>query len=147
MGSLRLSFKHTNVETKLNNALRVNAELKYIEHLLHVFDTANETMTMAQVRQDFIDKFPTGGPLLNQHFGLLRFLPLMMIKEIIKEKKEQYEDADRIKTIRDSIAHNNFLIDETGYTFIAGNSTTKVTLNEHPEFLHRIENDFYAKHR
>jgi hypothetical protein len=144
MGSL--SFKHTNGELKLNNTLRVNAELKYIEHLLHVFDTANETMTMAQVRQDFIDKFSTGGPLLNQHFGLLRFLPLMMIKEIIKEKKEQSEDAKRIKIIRDSIAHNDFLIDETGYTFRDEKCTTKVTLDEHPEFLHRIENEFYAKH-
>lgn len=129
----------------MNSILRVNAELKFIEHLLHVFDTADESMTVAKVRQDFREKFQTDAPLLDQYFGLLRFLPLMLIKEANKKLKEDTEDARRIKIIRDSIAHNDFEIDETGYIFTDGKSTTTVTFEEHPAFLHRIENEFYAK--
>ena len=126
--------------------LRTNAELKFIEYLLHVFDSADGSLTMAQVRQDFWTKFHTGPPLLDQYFGLLRFLPLMMIKEANKRLRENTEDAKRIKIIRDSIAHNNFRITKDGYFFTDGKSTTIVTFEEHPAFLHRIENEFYAKH-
>jgi len=103
----------------METTLAINAHLKYVEYLLKVFDSYPDDATLGTIRGKFEKRFSTRHILLNQNFGIYRLLPLLLIKEEYKkDRKELVGIVDQIKTIRDSIAHNNFSIDETGYHFI-----------------------------
>lgn len=131
-----------------NKILGVNAELKWIEHLMGVFDTGEDSLTLKEIRDEFLRKFsiPKRFPLLNNDFGIIRLLPLILIKEIYKRKGKIYsEDIKKIEIIRHAIAHYNFDYDENGYSFNANQGSTKMSYNEFVGFLHRIENEFHEK--
>jgi hypothetical protein len=68
----------------------------------------------------------------------------MLIKEEYKnQKKELSGDIEKIKIIRDAVAHGKFSITEQGYSFINNKGEVKLTYEEFIEFIHRIENQFY----
>jgi len=125
--------------------LSINAHLKQIEFLLHVFDNEKDVLTLGEIRNMFKEKFKHKDILLNQYFGIIRLIPLLLIKEVYKnEKKELKGDIEKIKIIRDALSHNSFFINHEGYSF--SNDRDKVTMSfeEFQKFLHRIENEFYA---
>ena len=69
---------------------------------------------------------------------------MILIKEEYKDQRRELSgDIEKIKIIRDAIAHSNFTIDENGYSF--ENNKKKIALSyvEFTEFLHKIENEFY----
>ena len=126
--------------------LNINAYLKFVEYILHAFDNYDDQTTLGDVRKEFKSKFETGTILLNQYFGIVRLIPLILIKEVYKnEKKELKDDIEKIKIIRDSIAHNSFFIDERGYIFKNNKKELKFSYEEFQKFLHRIENNFYSR--
>jgi|APLak6261659701_1056019.scaffolds.fasta_scaffold19216_1 hypothetical protein len=131
----------------MKTILAVNAHLKYTEYLLKVFDNYPDDMTLKEIREGFEQKFSTRHILLNQNFGIYRLMPLLLIREECKKDNECLKGLiKQIKTIRNSIAHNNFLIDEVGYHFNHLNDAGKnlsLTYDEFVEFVHRIENEFY----
>lgn len=130
----------------MQNILSVNAHLKYVEFLLHSFDNAPDDSTIGDLKKNFKTKFNTLHPLLNQNFGIYRLLPLILMKETYKNQKVALTgDIKRIKVIRDAVAHDNFSIDEQGYSFQNEKHTVSFTYTEFNDFLHRVENQFYAK--
>ena len=132
----------------MNEILNINAHLKYVEFILHTFDKKSDDLTLGEIRKDFKNKFKTLHPLLNQNFGIYRLLPLMLIKEEYKnQKKELSGDIEKIKIIRDGIAHGKFLITQNGYTFNNDKDSVELTYEEFNKFLHRIENKFYAQNK
>ena len=127
--------------------MQINANLKYVEFLLHVFDSYPEQKTLKEIRQEFKDifKVKTIFPLLNQDFGVYRLVPLMFIKKHNKiQGKLMNETNNKIKTMRDAIAHYNFSIDENGYTFKNDKAVIKMTYDEFVKFIHEVENSFYS---
>ncbi len=127
----------------MNSILAINAHLKYVEFLLHVFDNYDDSVTLGHIRSEFIDKFSTLHILLNQNFGVYRLLPLMLIKEEYKKDRKPLEGIiKQIKQIRDSIAHNDFSMDEKGYNFNDGKSSLSLSYSELAELIHKIENNF-----
>jgi len=130
----------------MNTILLINAHLKYTEYLLHVFDTFPEDTTLKTIREEFERKFMTRHFLLNQNFGIYRLLPILLIKEEYKkDKKELVGVIEKIKIIRDSIAHNDFSMDESGYHFTGGKNKLSLTYDEFVEFVHTVENEFYKE--
>ena len=131
----------------METILAINAHLKYVEYLLKVLDSYPDGVTLETVREEFEKQFSTQPPvLLNQNFGIYRLLPLLLIKEEYKkDRKELVGIVDQIKTIRDSIAHNNFTIDETGYHFINDKKSFSLTYDEFVQFVHKVENEFYEE--
>ncbi len=128
----------------MKKTLAINAHLKYVEFLLSEFDNAPNERTIGEIRDEFKTKFSTLHPLLNQHFGIYRLLPLILIKEdYIKANKELEGDIETIKIIRDAIAHNNFEINSEGYSFKSDKNEKTLSYDEFVEFVHKIENDFY----
>ena len=132
----------------MKHIITVNAHLKYVEFLLHVFDKGPNDLKLGEIRKEFMENFKikTLYPLLNQDFGVYRLLPLILIKEEYKNQKAELAgDIATIKVIRDAISHNTFSVDEIGYKF--ENNKQKVTLSysEFLEFLHRVENEFYSQ--
>jgi len=128
----------------MSDLLSVNAHLKYVEFLLNIFDNGSDELSLGDIKEQFKNRFNTLHPLLNQNFGVYRLLPLILIKEEYKnQKKELSGDVEKIKIIRDAIAHSNFSISEKGYSFKNNKSCVDLTYEEFTEFLHRIENDFY----
>ena len=128
----------------MKDILEINASLKYAEFLLHKFDNSPDDMTLGELRAAFKEKFLTLHPLLNQNFGIYRLLPLMLIKEEYKNsKKELSGDVEKIKIIRDAIAHHKFKIDEQGYSFENDKGEVKFNYTEFTDFIHKIENEFY----
>lgn len=128
----------------MNSILTINAHLKYVEFLLHVFDNYDDSVTLGQIRSEFVDKFSTQHVLLNQNFGVYRLLPLMLIKEEYKRDRKPLEGiVKQIKQIRDSIAHNDFSMDENGYNFNDGKSSFSLSYSELTELVHKIENNFH----
>lgn len=128
----------------METILAINAHLKYVEFLLHVFDTAPDTKTLKEIREEFENRFSTRHILLNQNFGIYRLLPLILIKEEHKKSRRDMAGViEQIKVIRDSIAHNSFSIDEKGYHF--GNDKKSISLSyaEFVEFIYKVENEFY----
>jgi hypothetical protein len=114
--------------------------------LLHIFDAGADGLTLRDIRSQFSNKFKTFQPLLNQNFGIYRLLPLILIKEEYKNQgKSLSGDVATIKVIRDAIAHGHFAIDENGYTFENKKDKIVLSYNDFPEFLHRIENEFYSQ--
>ncbi|MEI7867616.1 MAG: hypothetical protein WCI11_06975 [Candidatus Methylumidiphilus sp.] len=130
----------------MKTILAINAHLKYVEYLLHVFDTYPDTTTLKTIREEFESKFLTRHTLLNQNFGIYRLLPLLLIKEEYKkDKKELIGVIEQIKIIRDSVAHNSFVIDEEGYHFKNDKKSIDLTYDEFVKFVHTIENEFYKE--
>lgn len=128
----------------METILEINAHLKYVEYLLHVFDTYPDVTTLKIIREEFEKRFSTRRVLLNQNFGIYRLLPLILIKEEYKKDKKNLTGIiENIKFIRDSIAHNSFSIDENGYHFKKDKKSISLTYDEFVEFVHKIENEFY----
>lgn len=130
----------------METILAINAHLKYVEYLLHVFDTYPNETTLGTIRDEFEKRFSTRHMLLNQNFGIYRLLPIILIKEEHKkDRKDLAEVIEQIKIIRDSIAHNNFSINENGYLFDNGKKSVSLTFDEFVEFVHKAENEFYKE--
>lgn len=130
----------------MKTILAINAHLKYVEYLLHVFDTAPEETTLKEIREEFEKRFSTRHALLNQNFGIYRLLPLILIKEEYKkDRKDLVGIIEQIKTIRDSIAHHSFSIDENGYHFKNDKNNISMTYDDFVGFVHRVENEFYEE--
>lgn len=130
----------------METILAINAHLKYVEFLLHAFDTYPEETTLRTIREDFEKRFSTKHVLLNHNFGIYRLLPLILIKEEHKkDRKDLVGVIEQIKVIRDSIAHNSFSIDENGYHFKNNKKSVSLTYDEFTQFLHKIENEFYKE--
>ena len=128
----------------METILAINAHLKYVEYLLHVFDTYPDETTLKAVREEFERQFSTQHFLLNQNFGIYRLLPLILIKEEYKkDRKDLVGVIEQIKIIRDSIAHNSFSIDENGYYFKNDKKSIYLTYDEFTQFVHKVENEFY----
>lgn len=130
----------------MNQILPLNANLKFIEYLLFLFDNESDEITIREIKDKFIKQFKTSPILLNQHFGIIRLLPLILIKEHYKNlKSELTGNVASIKIIRDSIVHNNFEINESGYVFKNDKNEISFSYEEFTSFLHKIENEFYKK--
>ncbi len=129
------------------NILKINTHLKHVEFLLHSFDNEDDKITLGEIKNKFKDKFKTEYKLLlNQNFGVYRLLPLILIKEEYKnQKKELSGDVEKIKIIRDAIAHHKFSMNEQGYTFKNDKKTLYFTYENFNLFLHHIENEFYKQ--
>ena len=128
----------------MKDILSINAHLKYVEHLLSVFDSSNDKVTLGEIRGEFEKKFGTKHILLNQHFGIYRLLPLILMKEEYKkQKKELSGDILTIKVIRDAVAHHNFTISKQGYKFQNDKKTISLTYKEFNDLLYRVEKSFY----
>ncbi len=130
----------------MKTILSINAHLKYVEYLLHVFDTYPDGTTLKTIREEFEKLFSTQHILLNQSFGIYRLLPLILIKEEYKkDRKDMAGVIEQIKVIRDSIAHNSFSIDENGYHFRNDKRDVSLTYDEFVQFVHKVENEFYEE--
>jgi hypothetical protein len=124
--------------------LFINAELKYIEFLLHSLTTGNDSKTVGEIKKDFLAKFKTALPrLLNQHFGIIRLIPLLLMREELKNERKKFDR--RINIIRHALAHNNFFISETGYEFQSDIGNCKMNYSELVDFIWLIENEFYTR--
>jgi len=124
--------------------LAINSYLKHIEFLLNSIDNADGSKTIGELRNEFRDAFKTNPPhLLSQHFGIIRLIPLMLMREELKNKKVQYDK--RISIVRHALAHNNFSATGSGYEFISDIGNLKISYSEFVDFLWHIENDFYSK--
>ena len=130
-----------------NEILYINAELKYIEYILGVFDTESETITLGEIRKKFKNGFRSEGKLANQYFGIVRMITLVFINEEGKKGLLEKEDIEKIKIIRNSVAHNDVMIDEKGYTFKNRRKGTeiKMSYDDMVRFVHKIENIFYKE--
>jgi hypothetical protein len=134
------------MEPNKEQILAINAHLKFVEFLLHIFDTGSDELTLKQIREDFKNKFQTQHILLNQNFGVYRLLPIILMKEVYKDNNTKLEGyIAKIKVIRDSIAHNDFSYDENGYRFVNDKTTLDLSYEELVEFVHNVENKFYAQ--
>jgi hypothetical protein len=126
----------------LQDILYINAHLKFVEHLLHVFDTAEDSKTLKDVRAEFHHRFGSTGHLLDQYFGVYRLLPLLLMKEVNKNAGKPLEGVyKQMKTVRDAVAHNKFSISESGYKF--GDMT--IAFSDFQVWLHKLENKFYRE--
>jgi hypothetical protein len=129
-----------------NRILSINADLKYIEFILYIFDRGEDKLTLKEIRKEFKTKFKENRIMLNQNFGIIRLLPLIFIKETYKlRKKELTGDIKKIKIIRDAIAYNSFGYDENGYLFNNDKEEVSMSYEEFQKFLHKIENEFYME--
>jgi len=132
----------------MKDILAVNAHLKYVEHLLSVFDNESDNITLGEIRKSFKKKFHMQQPLLNQNFGVYRLLPLILMKEEYKnQKKELTGDILTIKVIRDAIAHHQYSISEQGYEFRNNKNSITLSYEEFTKFLYRVENNFYSENK
>lgn len=130
------------------STLALNADLKYIEFILHIIDNSDENLTISEIKKLFKEKFKTEIPaLLNQNFGILRLVPLLLMRESLKNEKmktnSQYDK--RIDIIRHALAHNNFSSDEIGYKFDSDKGNCEMNYEEFIQFVSKVENDFYKK--
>lgn len=126
------------------NTLQINAHLKHIELVLQMLDNSDDLKTIGDVRIEFRQKFGTSMPvMLNQYFGVVRLIPLLLMREQLKNENQKYDR--NITIIRHSLAHDNFHITETGYEFVAEIGTCKLTYSEFVEFIWWTENEFYAR--
>jgi hypothetical protein len=133
------------------DALWLSAHLKYAEYLFNIFDTADENLTLKNIREAFLKEFRRENypkePLSNHFFGILKIVPLMYIREIYKkEGKLSEEDMKNMSGIRNAFAHGAIESSSEGYTFTADEKKEKksitMTYEEFNAFLYRIENNF-----
>ncbi|MFD2673645.1 hypothetical protein [Marinicrinis sediminis] len=128
----------------MKRILELNSNQKYIEFILSQYDNAPSEMTMKELRKKFEGKFKFNQVMLNQYFGIMRILPLILIKQEYADASVPLEgDIEKIKVIRDSISHNDFEISSEGYTFKNKKNTIRFSFDDFLEFIHKIENDFY----
>jgi hypothetical protein len=124
--------------------LSINANLKYIEFLLHALITSDDSKTVSEIKKDFVSKFKINLPhLLNQHFGIIRLIPLLLMREELKNEGKKYDP--RISIIRHALAHGNFLINKTGYEFYSDIGKCIMTYSEFVDFIWLVENEFYTR--
>jgi hypothetical protein len=124
--------------------LLINAELKYIEFLLHAMTTGDDSKTIGEIKKEFLAKFKINLPyLLDQHFGIVRLIPLLLMREELKNEGGKYDR--RISIIRHALAHNNFSISETGYEFYSDVGNCKMNYSDFVDFVWLIENEFYTR--
>lgn len=128
----------------MSDILQINALLKYIEHILHVVQEGDENITLKEIRKQFEEKFRTFPILLSQHFGILRLLPIVLIREDIKGAPNKDDVKNTIMIIRHAICHNGFGMDADGYAFSCNHGTRKLTYEEFNEFVYRVENLYHA---
>ncbi len=129
-----------------DDILQINAHLKYVEHLLSVFDNGDDTLTLGEIRTAFQNKFKTEHRLLNQNFGIYRLLPLILMKEEYKkQRKELSGDVLTVKIIRDAVAHHKFSMDEVGYQFQNDKDVISLSYEAFNDLIHRVENNFYSE--
>ena len=130
---------------KSKEILQLNAYLKFIEFVLECFDNENGDMRLDEIRKKFKNHFKVLPPLCNQHFGIIRLIPLLLMKEFYKkEKMTSVPEIKKINIIRNSLAHHDFIINEKGYIFLNGKDKLKISYNDFQIFLHKIENSFYT---
>lgn len=124
------------------STLQINADLKYIEFLLHSIYNSDDSKTIEDVKAEFKDKFKTALPnLLNQNFGIIRLIPLLLIREDLKNSGRKYDK--NITIIRHALAHNNFSMTEKGYEFFSDRGNYSLNYSDFTDFIHKIENAFY----
>lgn len=129
----------------LEDTLALNAALKHIEFVIGAIDRAADMMTVGQIRREFREIFSHDlQPLINQHFGIIRLIPLMhMVQDRFLENTV---DGARLKAIRNAFAHNTFSCDESGYTFFPNRqdgAIVRISYEDFVPFVWRIENEFY----
>jgi hypothetical protein len=130
------------------STLALNADLKYIEFILHIIDKADDGLTIFEIKRLFKEKFKTEMPvLLNQNFGILRLVPLLLMRESLKNERLKVNTPydKRIDIIRHALAHNNFSSNETGYKFDSNKGSCEMKYAEFVQFVSKVENDFYKK--
>jgi hypothetical protein len=129
----------------LEDTLGLNAALKFIEFVIGAVDKADDTKTVGQIRREFREKFDHDlQPLINQHFGIIRLIPLMHIVQ--DHFLENTVDGARLKAIRNAFAHNTFSCDQSGYTFSPNRpngAIVRISYEDFVPFVWRIENEFY----
>lgn len=131
-----------------NIILSINADLKYIEFLLNIIDNEDGNLTLNKIREKFEKNFNTKQIFLNQQWGIIRLIPLLLIKETYKmEEKDLTEDVKKIQIIRNSLAHANFTIDKDGYLFRNRKEELSISYNDFQKFLHKIENEFHTRNK
>lgn len=129
------------------DTLNVNAYLKFIEFILNSVDNSEDGTTIREIRNQFREKFGIENyKFLNQHFGILRLVPLMCIVE--EEFLNGTEDWEKMKAVRNSFAHNTFSCNEDGYCFDPQPNwpdaeRVLITYADFVPFLHRVETAFY----
>jgi hypothetical protein len=124
--------------------LSINAYLKYIEFLLYSIDVSSDSKTIGELREDFSDRFKTNMPhMLSQNFGIIRLLPLLLLREELKNKGRKYDQ--RISIVRHALAHNNFIATEVGYEFKSDIGDINLGYSEFLDFLWQLENDFHSQ--
>ncbi len=122
--------------------LRINSHLKFIEFLLATIDSADDFTTIADIKRKFSEKFGTPPPpLLSQEFGLVRLIPLMLIREELKKRGSPYDHT--ISIIRHAFAHGNIECSEIGYEFKSDTGTCTMSYANFNEFIWWVENAFY----
>lgn len=127
--------------------LAINADLKFTEFVLGEIDNASDSMTVGELRKAFQERF--GLPLsrrINQHFGILRLVPLMHIAEH-RDFIRNIEISGKITIIRNAFAHNDFTCNESGYIFNATRPNQQPLEISYADFnllIHQVENQFYA---
>ncbi|WP_428562909.1 MAG: hypothetical protein ACP59X_22635 [Solidesulfovibrio sp. DCME] len=127
----------------MNDILAINANLKYIEFILNLFDNGEDNITLADIRLKFRENFKMIHPLLNQNFGILRLLPIVLIREDIKGSPNKNDDKKNIMIIRHAVCHNGFSMSEKGYKFSCDKGEVEFNYKDFVDFVHRIENLFH----
>lgn len=128
------------------STLAINADLKYIEFILHTIDQADEELPILEIKRMFKERFKTDMPvLLNQNFGILRLVPLLLMRESLKIQriKTNIEYDKRIDIIRHALAHNNFTSNELGYKFESDKGNCEMSYDEFVKFVSKMEKNFY----
>ena len=126
------------------SALQINADLKYIEFILSSFYNSDDKKTLKEIKAEFKDKFKIELPnLLNQNFGIIRLIPLLLIREDLKNSGNKYDK--NITIIRHALAHNNFSADEEGYHFSSDRGDVTISYEEFVDFIYKLENNYYKK--
>jgi len=109
-----------------------------------LYDEGEDQMTLKDLRVSFKDKFGTQAHMLSQLWGIIRLIPLMLIKEDYKKKKLKSQgDVMTIRIIRDSFAHNTFSFSKNGYLFKSDKGKRFFSYSNFSKFLHKIENKYY----
>ena len=128
-----------------DDIVNLNAALKFVEFILGVIDKDDGTKTVEQIRHEFRNNFKHDlQPMLNQNWGIIRLIPLMLMAQ--DQFLKDTEDGQKIRAIRNAFAHNDFSCDENGYTFDRNRPngmTVKISYEDFVPFLWRIENEFY----
>ncbi len=95
--------------------LLLNTEIRYLEYLCHVFNTGSADITLGKIRENFVKKYKTSHEFSAQEFMKIRLILLLLINE---EKGDFDEDTkNRIRRIRNAVAHGNFITNKKGFIF------------------------------